>query len=61
MALGSKHPNAVKCLENYVSLLRKMDRPDKAEPLDSRAKAILAKKLVETNSAPAAGAERKKV
>jgi hypothetical protein len=32
--LWAQHPNLVKCLENCASLLRKMDRPDEAEPLD---------------------------
>ena len=31
------------CLENYAFLLRNMDRPEEAEPLEARARAIRAK------------------
>jgi tetratricopeptide (TPR) repeat protein len=41
-ALGPEHPDVAKCLKNYANLLRKMGRPDEAEPLEARAKAIRA-------------------
>jgi hypothetical protein len=42
-ALGPEHPDVATCLENYASLLRKMDRPEEAAPLETRAMAIRAK------------------
>jgi hypothetical protein len=42
-ALGPEHRKVTTCLENYAVLLREMDRPEDAEPLESRAKAIRSK------------------
>jgi len=42
-ALGLEHPGVATSLENYAGLLRLMDRPDEAEPLESRARTIRAK------------------
>ena len=41
--LGPEHLNVAKVLENYVALLRKMNRDAEAEELEARAKAIRAK------------------
>jgi hypothetical protein len=35
-ALGPEHRKVTTCLENYAVLLREMDRPEDAEPLESR-------------------------
>ena len=48
-ALGPEHPDVATTLENYASLLRKMDRSQEAEPLESRARAIRAKKRLIRN------------
>jgi tetratricopeptide (TPR) repeat protein len=42
-ALGPEHPDVAACLENYALLLRKMDRPQQAEPLETRARAFRGK------------------
>jgi len=42
-ALGPEHRKVTTCLENYAMLLREMDRPEDAEPLESRVRAIRAK------------------
>ncbi len=42
MDLGPEHLNVAKVLENYIALLRKMNRDAEAEELEARAKAIRA-------------------
>jgi tetratricopeptide (TPR) repeat protein len=42
-ALGAEHRSVGICLENFGFLLRKMGRPQEAEPLEARARAIRAK------------------
>jgi hypothetical protein len=39
-ALGAEHPNVAICLKNYAFLLRKIDRPENAAHLESRASAF---------------------
>jgi tetratricopeptide (TPR) repeat protein len=43
-ALRPDHPNLPTCLQNYALLLRNMDRPEEAEPLEVRARTIRAKR-----------------
>jgi hypothetical protein len=43
MDLGPEHLNVAKVLENYIALLRKMNRDAEAEELEARAQAIRAK------------------
>ena len=43
-ALGPEHPRVATCLENCALCLRNMGRPDKAEPLEARARTIRAKR-----------------
>lgn len=40
--LGPEHPRLANLLENYAALLRKMNRPVKAEEMENRAKVIWA-------------------
>lgn len=42
-ALGPDHPKVATSLENYATLLRDTKREDKAEEIETRAKAIRAK------------------
>lgn len=41
-ALGTDHPHLVTLLNNYALLLKRVNRPEEANALESRAKAILA-------------------
>jgi tetratricopeptide (TPR) repeat protein len=41
-ALGVEHPDVATSLENYAFLLRDMGRPEEAERLEARARAIRA-------------------
>ncbi len=51
-ANGPDHPDVATILENYAALLRESDRPEKAQQLESRAKAIRAKHLHTPSSSP---------
>ena len=42
-ALGPDHPNVAARLESYAFLLKAVDRPEEAAPLEARARAIRAK------------------
>jgi len=42
-ALGPEHPDVAMYLEDYLLLLRAMDRSQEAEPLEAHARAIRAK------------------
>jgi tetratricopeptide (TPR) repeat protein len=43
-SLGPDHPDIATCLENYATLLKKMNREPEAQPMEVRAASIKAKR-----------------